>query len=110
MDHQQINRLEQGDPPSVELRIERDGLFVALQFGVSDFAVLPVLLGPWQDNTDRLFGDCNQVILGLLPEAYGKALKIRERFEKALSDRAQVLRCQIDRESFGDVVGEEGDW
>ena len=96
MNHQKIDQLVEGDPPSVELKIERDGLVVALQIRVSDFASLPVHLGPWKDNIDRLFQDCNQVILQLLPEVYDKVLTIHGKFGKELSLCACNLRRSLD--------------
>jgi len=96
MNHQKIDQLVEGDPPSVELKIERDGLVVVLQIRVSDFASLPVHLGPWKDNTDHLFRDCNQVIRQLLPEAYDKVLTIHDQFGKELRLYARNLRRSLD--------------
>ena len=103
MNHQKINQLVEGDPPSVELKIERDGLVVALRIGVSDFASLPVHLAPWQKNIDHLFQDCNRVILQLLPEVYDKALSIHDQFGKELGLCARNLRESLDISKFSET-------
>lgn len=98
MDHREIDRLSEGDPPAVELRVEQDGVFVQVRIGVADPTALLLLPGFWLDGPEPLFQDCKQALRDTVPEAYERALTIHGLFEKALQKAVDARGSPFDRQ------------
>lgn len=112
MNHREIDRLEDGDPPAVDLRVEQDGVYVQVRVGVADPSALSLLPGFWLDGPEPVFQDCKQALQGILPEVYAGALTIHGLFEKALTQAVAVRGDPLGRFAeavFAEVTQAEGD-